>query len=119
MPNKSMQIMFASALLVLYVLMYWTGDWVWGYFTRHPNDWILISGALAASLATVIALYKNDRVYILANDVAGELKKVTWPTRKEVQAATIVVIITVVIAAIILGLVFDFIWSKLTDAIYG
>ena len=35
----------------------------------------------------------------------AELKKVHWPTRKETQAATIVVIIGVVIVAVYLGLV--------------
>ncbi len=34
-----------------------------------------------------------------------ELKKVHWPTRKETQAATIVVIVGVTIVAIYLGLV--------------
>ncbi len=47
-----------------------------------------------------------------------ELKKVTWPTRKETQAATIVVIVTVIIAAMILG-AFDTVWSFFTDRIYG
>ena len=39
-----------------------------------------------------------------------ELKKVHWPTRKETQAATIVVIIGVTIVALYLGLV-DFLLS--------
>jgi preprotein translocase subunit SecE len=39
-----------------------------------------------------------------------ELKKVHWPTRKETQAATLVVIIGVTIVALYLGLV-DFVLS--------
>jgi preprotein translocase subunit SecE len=40
-----------------------------------------------------------------------ELKKVHWPTRKETQAATLVVIIGVTIVAIYLGLVdFVLVW---------
>ena len=35
----------------------------------------------------------------------AELKKVHWPTRKETQAATVVVIIGVIIVAVYLGLV--------------
>jgi preprotein translocase subunit SecE len=35
----------------------------------------------------------------------SELKKVHWPTRKETQAATVVVIIGVIIVALYLGLV--------------
>ncbi len=40
----------------------------------------------------------------------AELKKVHWPARKETQAATIVVIISVVIVGLYLGLV-DFLLS--------
>ena len=40
----------------------------------------------------------------------AELKKVHWPARKETQAATIVVIISVVIVGLYLGLV-DFVLS--------
>jgi preprotein translocase subunit SecE len=40
----------------------------------------------------------------------AELKKVTWPSRKETQAATIVVVIGVLIVAVYLGVV-DFVLS--------
>jgi preprotein translocase subunit SecE len=63
-------------------------------------------------------MYRHDRIYTLANEVASELKKVTWPTPKEVRAATIVVLVMSVIAAIILG-VFDLVWSNLTELVYG
>jgi preprotein translocase subunit SecE len=39
-----------------------------------------------------------------------ELKKVHWPTRQETQAATLVVIIAVIVVALYLGLV-DFVLS--------
>ena len=48
----------------------------------------------------------------------SELKKVTWPTAKEVRAATIVVIVMALISAVVLFL-FDVVWSGLTDKIYG
>jgi len=51
-------------------------------------------------------------------EVWSELKKVSWPTGKEVKAATIVVIVMTIISAIILGF-FDFIWSNVTQFIYG
>jgi preprotein translocase subunit SecE len=38
-------------------------------------------------------------------EVRQEMKKVTWPTRKEISGSTIVVIITVFIVAIYLGIV--------------
>ncbi len=46
------------------------------------------------------------------------MKKVTWPTAKEVRSATLVVIVMAIVAAVILG-VFDFVWSNLTELVYG
>ena len=46
----------------------------------------------------------------------AELKKVHWPTRKETQAATIAVVIGVVIVAIYLGAV-DFLLSWLVHRV--
>jgi preprotein translocase subunit SecE len=107
-PNKAVHLMFLSGGVILFFLLNATGDWLWGYFARHPNEFVIDAAAL----------YRNERVYGLATEVATELKKVAWPTRKETQAATLVVIVTVIIAAILLG-VFDAIWSWLTDRIYG
>ncbi len=38
-------------------------------------------------------------------EVRQEMKKVTWPTRKEISGSTVVVIITVLIVAIYLGVI--------------
>ena len=65
-----------------------------------------------------ILMYRSDRYYFLANEVASELKKVTWPTAKEVRTATFVVVVMAIISAVILGL-FDFVWSNLTELVYG
>jgi preprotein translocase subunit SecE len=117
-PNKLVHVMFMSGGIILFLLLYWTGDWVWGYFTRHPNEYLLQLVAGVMTLGIGVTVYKNQRVYGLANEVAAELKKVTWPTWKETRAATLVVIVTVFIAAVILGL-FDAVWSWFTDRIYG
>ena len=116
--NKAIHLMFLSGGLILFFLLIWTGDWIWGYFARQPNEFVINGMALIVALTAGIAMYRNERVHALANDVASELKKVTWPTRKETQAATLVVIVTVIVAAILLG-GFDMIWSFLTDRIYG
>src|SRR5262245_38979800 len=99
-PNKAVHLMCLSGGLMLFCLLNWTGDWIWGYFARNPNDFVINGVALVLALGVGIAVYKNERVYALANDVASELKKVTWPTRKETQAATLVVIVTVILAAL-------------------
>ena len=47
----------------------------------------------------------------------SELRKVTWPARKETQTAVVVVVITTVVVALILG-TFDYIWAGLTSIVY-
>jgi preprotein translocase SecE subunit len=53
----------------------------------------------------------------VSSEIVGELARVSWPSRDEIQAATIIVIITSIIASIIVG-AFDAAWSSLTDLIY-
>ena len=51
-------------------------------------------------------------------DVKVELKKVTWPTRKDTYASTIVVIVLVMVSAVFLGGV-DAILSRLIRLVLG
>ena len=108
-----------GAVLLFYVLQ-WTTDWVWGYFSPEtlPSEFKITVLSAAVALITGIVMYRSDKYYGLANEVAGELKKVTWPSAKEVRAATIVVIVMAIISAIVLGL-FDLVWSNLTELVYG
>jgi len=53
----------------------------------------------------------------LAN-VKAELKKVTWPTRKDTYASSLVVIVLVLVCAVYLGGV-DLILSRLIRMILG
>ncbi len=117
-PNKAVHLMYLAGGLLLFFLLDWTGDWIASYFVRNPNEFVINGIAAALALTTGIILYRNERVHGLATDVMTELQKVTWPTRKETQTATVVVIVTVLIAAAILGL-FDMAWSSATKLIYG
>ena len=119
-PNKPVHLMYLCGAVLLFYVLQWTIDWVWGYFspTTIPSEFqiTLLSGAVA--LITGIVMYRSDKYYTLANEVSGELKKVTWPSAKEVRTATIVVIVMAIIAAVILG-IFDLVWSNLTELVYG
>ena len=117
-PNKAVHIMFLSGGLLLFFLLNWTGEWVGSYFVRNPNDFLVNGLAALVALVVGIALYRNDNVYTLAHEVASELKKVTWPTKKETQLGTIVVIVMVLISAVILYSM-DIVWAYITDSIYG
>ena len=117
-PNKPVHLIYLCGAVLLFYLLQWSIDWVWGYFATSPSESKISLVAGVGAVVAGVALYRNDRVYHLANEVSSELKKVTWPTAKEVRAATVVVIIMAIVSAIILG-VFDFIWSNLTELVYG
>ena len=117
-PNKPVHLIYLVGAVILFYLLQWSTDWIWGYFGPSPSDFkISLFAAVVATIVSIV-LYRNDRMYHLANEVATELKKVTWPTAKEVRSATLVVIVMAIISAVILGL-FDFAWSNLTELVYG
>ncbi len=72
---------------------------------------------LAIAAVVILVGYRHPRLSVLSNEVVVEMKKVTWPNSQETRGATVVVIITVFIMAVILG-VFDLFWSNLMDALY-
>jgi preprotein translocase subunit SecE len=112
-PNKFVHLTFVLGGLLAAFVLSRTTDWVWSYFTK-PNDLLVNLFALTIAGSMAVVAYRNERVHASIVDVTRELEKVTWPTRKETYAATIVVIVTVLIAALILSL-FDAIWSKFTS----
>jgi preprotein translocase subunit SecE len=117
-PNKPVHLIYLVGTVVLFYLLQWSIDWIWGYFGPTPSDFKISLAAAIIATVTGIVLYKNDRMYHLTNEVATELKKVTWPTGKEVRSATLVVIMMSIVSAVILGF-FDFVWSHLTELVYG
>ena len=117
-PNKPVHLMFLCGAIAAFYLMKWTIDWIWGYFVAVPDEFAVTAIAAIVALVLGIALYRRERVYTLATEVASELGKVTWPTAKEVRAATIVVVVMALLSAAILGL-FDLVWAQLTEVVYG
>ena len=102
------------------LLLFWMLDKVitiiWDKFSEPPPELVTVI-ALGLAGVTTWSLYRAPKVVKAANEVVGELAKVSWPSRKETQVSTIVVIVTSLIAAIIVGSL-DAAWSKLTDLIY-
>lgn len=73
---------------------------------------------LVLGIAVGVALKLNRNVNAWGLEVANELKKVTWPSWEETKMSTVVVIITSIIVALILGL-FDALWAFVSSAIYS
>lgn len=109
--------MYLCGAIVLFYLLQWSVAWIWGTFAPLPSEFQMTVIAGVATLAITAVLYRHERAYKFCDDVAGELKKVTWPTGKEVRASTIVVVVVTLIAAVILGAM-DFGWGRLTKWLY-
>ena len=110
------QLAFMALALVLLWLLDKVVTIVWDKFAE-PKPLVVTLVAAAVAIGTTLFLYRHPTVSRMSNEVVGELAKVTWPSRDEIQAATIVVIITSIIASLIVG-AFDAVWSSLTDLIY-
>jgi len=74
-------------------------------------------GILVAIAGTVIA-WRRAQWFKFATEVVVEIAQVTWPTRAEIRAATIVVIVMTLICSVLL-FAMDQIWSNMTDLLYG
>jgi preprotein translocase SecE subunit len=111
--NKIVHLMFAVGALLATFLLSKAGDWVWSYFAK-PNELVVNAAALLIAASAAMVAYRNERVFSAATEVTRELEKVTWPSRKETSAATVVVIVMVAISALVLT-AFDFVWMKLAN----
>ena len=111
--NKFIHLTFALAGLLAAFVLAQTADWVWSYFSK-PNDLIVNGFALLVAATAAYVAYRNERVFATVHDITRELEKVSWPTRKETSAATVVVLVTVAISAVILS-GFDAIWAFFTN----
>jgi len=65
---------------------------------------------IALAVGLFAGLYRYNKSYTYMTEVVSELKKVTWPGQKDVSAATVAVIIAVLISAVFIFL-FDSVWS--------
>jgi preprotein translocase subunit SecE len=116
----------AGALIVAFLVAK-TGHATWTLIGKwkpdlgpwsEPQDEILT--ALGGVVGIVVAVYywrkASARQY--ANEVAEELSKVTWPSRKEVMNSTTVVVLTTIFATVFFALMDQF-WKYITDQIYS
>lgn len=96
----------------------WTRLGQWKPDFGEPRDEIV--APLAAVIGALVALryWRDQKVRKLAEEVAEELTKVTWPSRKEVTSSTTVVILATAFATIFFFLMDKF-WSFVTNLVYG
>jgi len=78
---------------------------------RVRNAEMVLRGfSVLAGLVLFVGLYRSEQATQFMTEVVVELSRVTWPTRKETSAATVMVVVMVVISGLILGFL-DYIWA--------
>src|SRR5258708_29319 len=90
----------------------------WKPVLGEPHDEIVMP--ISALLGALVALYywNRTRARQLAEEVAAEMSKVTWPTRTEVTNGTVVVIVTTIVSTVFFALMDKF-WGFITNLVYG
>jgi preprotein translocase subunit SecE len=89
----------------------------WKTELGEPKDEYLFPVAGVLGVAVAIYYWRKPDARKYADEVAEELSKVTWPTRKEVTNSTTVVVLTTLFATVFFALM-DRFWGFITDKIY-
>jgi preprotein translocase subunit SecE len=77
---------------------------------------LIVGGIIAFIL--VLRTYRRPDMRTWTDEVASELVKVKWPTRKEVSNSTVIVIAASTVATLYLMLL-DRLWAFVTNIVYG
>lgn len=112
----------AGALLVAFLVSKigheaWYRLGQWKPAIGEPTDEILYPIALVIGIAVALYYWRKPDARQYVNEVAEELSKVTWPSRKEVTNSTTVVVFTTLFATVFFALM-DRFWGFVTDKIY-
>jgi preprotein translocase subunit SecE len=86
--------------------------------TDEDKSTYAIVAASVIALIVTLRTYRRPDVRTWTDEVASELMKVKWPTKKEVSNSTMVVIAASAAATIYLALL-DRLWSFVTGIVYG
>jgi preprotein translocase subunit SecE len=99
------------------IVWYRLDQWKPTTFGEPRDDLGLVIAAVIGIGVTIYYWYRG-RARQLAEEVATELSKVTWPGRTEVVNSTFVTIVTTLVATVFFALM-DRFWGFVTNLVYG
>jgi preprotein translocase subunit SecE len=115
---------FAGAIGVAFILSKF-GEYVWHLLSQkwlptigEPKGELIMPVSALIGAFVAVYYYRQTRTRELAEEVASELSKVTWPKRQEVMNSTAVVIFTTAFSTVFFALM-DRFWGFLTNLVYG
>jgi len=91
---------------------------LWKPQVGEPDEMVAVVAAAVVGALVAFYYYRDEKVRTLAEEVASELGKVTWPTRDEVVNGTFVVLVTTLLATAFFALM-DRFWGFVTNLVYG
>jgi preprotein translocase subunit SecE len=114
---------FLGAIAIAFIVSK-VADFAWFKLQNYkpvigePRDEIVMPlSAILGALAAVYCWYRT-RARQLAEEVATEMSKVTWPSRDEVTNGTFVVIVTTLVSTVFFALMDKF-WGFVSNLVYG
>ncbi|MBK6465008.1 MAG: preprotein translocase subunit SecE [Myxococcales bacterium] len=84
----------------------------------EPRDELVYLAAALVGVGVALHYWRRKDARQYATEVAEELSKVTWPSKKEVQNSTFIVVLTTLFATVFFALMDQF-WRFITDKVYG
>ena len=96
----------------------WTKLAAYKPFLGEPREEIVMPVCALVGAAVALYYWRKPKARTYIEEVADELSKVTWPSRKEVTNGTFVVLVTTAIATVFFALMDQF-WRFVTDHVYG
>ena len=95
-------------------------DIIWSYYPQIgcPDAMKANIAGIVIALSAAAYCWRRKDYFKFTTEVVVEISQVTWPTRAEIRAATIVVIVITLICSVLLfGM--DQLWSNATNMLYG
>ena len=123
-PTRWAHLIFVlGGFLGIYVLsnLFLDGwDIVWSYWPQVPRTKPLYANiaAIVISVAATLYAWRKERWFKFCTEVVVEVSQVTWPTRAETRANTVVVLVMTLICSGLLWTM-DQTWSRITNWLYG
>lgn len=110
--------LFGTLLDALPPLNAASGDrWQWDAYIIGREFRLSNLLGVAVGVAGGILLWRNEWLFTQAHEIAGELRKVSWPSWPEVRLSTVVVMITTVLVACVLW-GFDTVFAFVSRLVY-
>jgi preprotein translocase subunit SecE len=114
---------FAGGIAIAFIAdkalgLAWYRLQTWKPALGEPRDEVILPIAGLIGVGAAVYYWYRTRARQLAEEVAAEMSKVTWPSRTEVQNGTFVVVVTTIVSTVFFALM-DRFWGFVTNLVYG